>query len=255
VLATVLGVVDPRADQLRAMRFPRAMSVGLVLWAGFALGAALLVWALHASLVVPLGINQQGLVSASGVLILASGVCALVLIRPHAGVSPARSMAVVLACCLHVPVYLIHVRLMSHLAGKGHCPYLAMEGLGTEHHLLRLGEGALIVAIIILLRPNARLLASRSLVVRTGRVDRQSLLTLAAVVGVGALGDLVGLLGGVVSTRLAGVLVPLSDILIGMGSLLFTIGLVGILIDSWRLAPVIAHPAPGVRETFGQTDG
>ncbi len=72
-------------------------------------------------------------------------------------------------------------------------------GAGRELHLelgadperlgWRIAMAVLIAAIALGLRPNARVLVARSLVLRSGRVDRQTLLALAAAALLAAAGD------------------------------------------------------------------
>lgn len=258
VLATVLSVVDPKAEQLQPIRRPRLVATGLIVWPIAALAATLTTWAIHAldllSEFGPQTAPPRWMSTASGAMIAISALGACVLARPHASIARVRTSLVVLAIVLHVPLIMAHLAIVAPLINLDENPYLPAVDHSPQRHVLRLLAGAIITAIILLLRPSARLLAARSVVVRTGRVDRQSMYALAAALAIAALGDAVALLGAALPGTLASVLSPIGDILIGLGSLLFTIGLVGIVIDAARVAPVILHPAPGAREAF-DSDG
>lgn len=254
VLATVLSVVDPRAEQLQPIRRPRLLATALLTWPIAALAATLLTWAIHAlDLLSAFGLDAEPprwMPSASAAMIALSALAATALARPHANIPRSRTVLVALAVLLHVPLILTHLMITSPVISMDNNPYLPNVDHAPERHAFRLLAAALATAIILLLRPSARLLAARSVVVRTGRVDRQSMYALAAALAIAALGDAVALVGSATTGTLASLLPPIGDILIGFGSLLFTIGLVGIVIDAARLAPVILHPAPGPREAF-----
>ncbi len=253
VLATVLGVVDPRAEQLQPIGMPRLVAGGLVLWSGSALLAALFTWASHLVLASGSGAKSWMMLISVG-LVGVSGLAAGVFVRPHAGLESKRIWFAMIAIALYVPLGIAHHRVLGTLSSLDQSPFLTTGGLDRQTHLFRLFSIALMVAIILLLRPMARTLAIRSLVIRTGRVDRQSMYSLAAALGVVAIGDSVGL-GASFSTDIVhGLLMPISLILIGMGSLLFTIGLGGVFLDTIRLVPVIAHAPVGVEHAFGDQD-
>ena len=254
VLATVLSVIDPHAEQLQEIRHRRLVAGGLVAWAGFALLAAALAWIIHGVLVlrsfglrlhVPLWVGH-----ASAACVLLSGISALVLARPHGHIPLRRTLMVMLAALLSVALMVVHDRLLFSVIISGRSPFLAHSDVDVERHALRLGGALLLSGIILLLRPQARLLAARSVVIRSGRVDRQSMLALIAAIAIAAGGDVLALIAGRLGGGMRDALLPIADILIGMGSLLLTLGLGGIFLDALRLAPVILHPAPGVGEAF-----
>ncbi len=94
VRATLLAVIDPRAKELQPIRWPVLVTAGLLLWAIAPVLAAVLVWVLRArDIAGALGVNLQALPSGwlgpwvTG-LILASGVGALAIVRPHAMLGP-----------------------------------------------------------------------------------------------------------------------------------------------------------------------
>jgi hypothetical protein len=97
------------------------------------------------------------------------------------------------------------------------------------------------------------MLAARSLVMRTGRVDRQSMYALASAAGVSMAGDLVQLapLGAFVASY-----VPWSigAVLIAVGSLLLLVGLFGLVLDAVRVSRVLLEPVPSMRQILQGRD-
>lgn len=255
VLTTILGVVDPRAGELQPLRMPLLIASGLILWTTSALLAASLTWWLTlANLAAPFHIAipvAPWAPIASVVAIAVSGAASLVLIRPHQAIALSRSLLTLLASLLYVPLALVHARI--HLGVDASTPPILVGADTPSLHrvLLRIVAGVLIIAIAILLRPNARLLAARSLTVRIGRVDRQSMNALAAAVAIALVGDLVHL--PLVWLGPSIIVLLLGSAIIGVGSLLLTMGLVGLVLDSIRVAPILISPGPGVEQVLGRS--
>ena len=108
------------------------------------------------------------------------------------------------------------------------------------------------ILIIAGLRPNARDLSSRSLLLRKGVVDRQRLRAMAAVLGLAIAGDLLHLLASNTDLR---ILWLAGTGLIAVGSMLLTVGLAGAVADALRIAGVIIEPPPGPREAISAPAG
>jgi hypothetical protein len=248
VRAAILAAVDPYAAVLQPVSFPRVTAAGIVLWSGAALAAAALTWVLRLCdlgiLVFELHCPTRPIARLALAGIVASGVGAIVLIRPHAripalySVSAATGVACMFALAvsysrLHVSFDLVHTR-----------PYL--QQLSAElgqRSVLRLWEGAILLVVVLGLRPNVRLLAARSLLMRLGHVDRQTMLAMALALGAAGLGDVLNLIAaGAAQTSL--MLTTGSLFLIVIGSMLFTVGLVGVFTDSLRIAAVVLRPPP-----------
>jgi hypothetical protein len=87
---------------------------------------------------------------------------------------------------------------------------------------------------------------------RMGRVDRQRMLAIAAAVGVAAAGDVVHLLGPRVHGMAARAAESVGNVLIAVGSMLLTVGLVGVALDSARLAPVLLRPPLSIARVMGK---
>lgn len=252
VRVTVLAVVDPYASVLQPIYFPRATAAGIVVWSCAALGAALMTWGQRiidvCAVLTQEPLDSRALVWAATFLIALSGVGAASLIRPHARIpiwQSAAAFAAVLLCFGEAFVYWkLHGRY-----DRVHTRPFVESPSGTElRGWLRLAGGAIVAVAVVGLRPNARMLAARSLVLRLGRADRQTMLAMAASLGVAALGDAARLTGQTGDGPIHSVLDTLGIVLIAVGSMLFTVGLTGVVVDCLRIAAVIIRPARGLDE-------
>jgi hypothetical protein len=254
VKATVLAVVDPRATELRPMRFPVFTAAGVLAWAFGALAAAACIWVLRVEAYLPAGTvppwGERWLTRLIVAFAALSGAGAIALVAPHDGISWRGRALAVLGVVLYVPLLVtlsnIHLSIDAMLGD----PYRGNPPDGVRL-LQRLMAQAILVAITLALRPNARLLVARSMLLRTGRVDRQTLLALAAVLGVSMLGDLLLWFSIVSSGPIGDLLNQAGRLLVLIGSMLFTIGLLGVAVDCWRLRAVIVAPPLSLANVLG----
>ena len=263
IRATLLAVVDPHARELRPLYRPRLTSAGIVLWAVGALIAVGVIWwvrtvmllAGNASAPDPAWIRQTGLI-ALGAMVL-SGLGAAALVRPHDRVPARWQWAALLGVFLYIPLIAVHWHLLVHLDSRIPSPYPPgrIGSLLLERTLVRLLASALLAAIIVLLRPTARMLAARSLVMRLGRADRQTMFALVSTIGLWSLGDLLILLAQFRPGSAESVLLTFGMMFIAAGSVLFTLGLVWLLVDVVRLCPILIEPAPAVSDVMEFDDG
>jgi hypothetical protein len=260
VRATILAVVDPLASELRPIPHPRLVAAGLVLWAGAGLAAAVLCWLPHVAAAWALVRGGQGgaaveelsrdLALPAAALVLVSGLGALTLVRPHAGLSRSGIYGAAAAAVAYVPLaWLVWKLGTTPFPGSG---YLQGWAPDVTRLRLRLAMGSLLVLIMLGLRPNARVLVSRSLAMRSGRVDRQTMLAMAVAAAVAMAGDALALgvsaLGGGTAADTARVA---AVVLIATGSAFLTLGLAGGLMDCWRIARAVVRPAPTAAEVLG----
>lgn len=251
VRATLLARVDPQADELQPLFFPRATAWGMVQWTSAALIATIVAWLLKAEdLGVPMRLPSGLLYFVPG-LALVSGVGAAVMVRPHrlrtpgvlarpglAGTRAGSVLALVGVAC-HVPLAVA----LYHAYVAGSAP--------AEASLARLMAIGWMIIILSCLRPNARLLAARSFLMRTGQIDRQQMASLIALLLVQALGESLRLLairGNWVHQEL---LTLLAEILVMAGASLFTLGLISMWIDTLRLRRVLSEPPLSLRKLVG----
>lgn len=252
IRVTILAVVDPLASELQPIHRPRLLALLLNAWAGGALFAAMLAWLpIVYDFLNVLGVRARrpdvgfGVAAAMAVSMLG----ALGLIRPHARIGWATSALAALGVLLYVPAGVAIMAYEMHVESRGGPSYL--EGwlpYGTQSRTA-VAAWATIAAIILCLRPMCRVLVARSLAMRTGRVDRQTLYAMAVAAAIAALGH--GLGGFAASIVASGGSAMASDtlriaglILLTTGSLLFTAGLLGSMIDTVRIAGAIMAPSP-----------
>ncbi len=264
VRATILAAVDPYANVLRPIPLRRLTAIGLIVWSLGACGAAALTWAIRARDTLEalgqggaLRFDTHWMITLALSLIAASGLGALVLIRPHAGISRRQVLAAAAGCAAYVPLMWVFWRIHAVVDAASPGPYYHTEFADPERSRLRLIAAGLCLLILLGLRPNARLLAARSLLLREGRVDRQTMLAMSAVLVIGALGDVLHLIGmGLGGPGDAGLyLMTAGTVIIAVSFMLLTLGLAGMVIDVWRIWPVVLEPAPGFRQLLGEAEG
>lgn len=243
VQATLLAVVDPRASELAPIRFRFATASGVV------------VWAMGAWLGVAASLSIQAVAAVAGTgsttdegnwarmlpawLAIASAVGAVAIFMPHRGLSRQGIAAAGAGVLAYVPLVLLLAWLGQRPIGVGAPGAWLLSASGGTEALAWIAVDLLMVLICILLRPNARKLAARSLLMRTGQVDRQTLRALAFVLMLSIIGHSLGVVAarGTPALELLGVVGGLLTA-VGYGFLL--IGLGGVVLDCIRIAGVIA---------------
>lgn len=260
VRVTILAKVDPYAPVLRPIGAPRVIATGLVLWVLGPLIAAAATWAQRVidlspqTLATLLPARELALVGVAGIVLSAAG--ALALVRPHTGIKPRYQLGAVLGIVATIAASLLYWQIHGEVDLVSRRPYTGLDPSLLHRSLLRLAlAGACAVAIVVL-RPNARLLASRSHIMRMGHVDRQTMLALVAALGVAAVGDALQIAAHFFSDQSATtVLVVVGTLLIAIGSMFFTLGLVGMLIDAVRIVPVVLRPPLSMGQLLAGTRG
>ncbi len=252
VRATILSVVDPLASELQPIRRPTLVATGLILWTAAALAAALMAWLPQfveiAEMAVSARPSHPDLSGPIVTLVLLSGLGALALVAPHRGLRRAHIAAAAGAVLLYVPLAWVLWRL-GHTADTGAITgYLRGVASPPDIVGLRIAADGLIVLIVLGLRFNARVLVARSLALRQGRVDRQTLAAIAVAAAVAAAGDLVGLCSADATRSIAAIPALIAIGLVATGSALLTLGLAGAVIDSVRITRALRVPSPTLRD-------
>ena len=254
VRATILGIVDPHADELIPLFKPRLTAIGLNLWSIGAMIAVLMVWVMRTAEVLrefagiawtPALAQWIGL----GGLML-SMIGAITLIRPHRQISRMEAIRTALGVSMYVPLMIVYNAIYLGYDAISPSPMLDPGSSAIERSVLRIAIFVLVAAIIWSTRPQAVGLAVRSVVVRTGRVDRQSLMAVLASLGVAAVGDVIHVLGSLVSFGFDDVLSIVAIVVIALGSALFTAGMANICLDTLRLYPILKRPGVGLSDIF-----
>jgi len=243
IATSILAVVDPRAQEFEPIRKPRSIAVGLLAWTCGALIAALCAWLQRAAELPALG-DAPDLISENGKLTLAwigtvgiivSGAGAITLVRPARHMSGRGSSLAVVGVMLYVPLAMVYAYLHGSLdVGLPSVYFSRFPDPGRVG--VRSVELTLIVGVVLLLRMNARELAARSAILRTGRVDRQTMYAVAVCAALGIVGDLVRLAAVGAEAALSEILGITGVTIVALASVLLTMGLIGVAIDCTRIA-------------------
>ncbi|HZW06794.1 MAG TPA: hypothetical protein VFF65_06695, partial [Phycisphaerales bacterium] len=193
-----------------------------------------------------------------GALVLLAGAGAALITRPHEQVSRRDTLLAWVAVGFHVPLAVAAVQLnLLHPSTLGpHGIGGSMSSLavvwepGPDRTLLRIAAGLSGLAIIALMRPVTRVLVARSLAIRTGRVDRQTLLATAGAIVVVMAGDLLGLLARALGSGLGEWVLVAAVTVVALGALLLCLGLFGSLVDSVRIARAVVRPGPSMQQVL-----
>jgi hypothetical protein len=254
VRATILGLVDPHADELSPLIAPKLSAIGLNAWSMGAMIAVMMIWVLRIAEVLrdifdttwtPMLAPWIGI---SGLILSMIG--GATMIRPHRGVNRLESIRSAIGVSLYGALIFVFSAIYLGHDAAAPSPLLDPSNSSLSRSILRIAMFLLIAGIILGLRPQAVGLAVRSVVVRTGRVDRQSLMALLASLGIAATGDLIHVLSTYISMGIDDVLSIISVVVISLGSVLFTVGMVNICIDTVRLFPVLVRPGVGLSDIF-----
>ncbi len=254
VRATILGIVDPQADELVPLSAPKLTAIGVNVWSMGATVAVLAIWVLRSAEMLrdvtgsswtPRFVSWIGV---GGLMI--SMVGAMSLIRTHPAVGRLEAIRSALSVAMYAPLIYVYSTIYHGFDFSSPSPVLDPGSSAVDRSILRVLMFMLIAGIIWGLRPQAVSLAVRSVVVRTGRVDRQSLYAVLASLGIATIGDFIQIFGSFVSVGIDDLLSIIAVVVISLGSVLFTVGMINICIDCIRLYPVLVRPGVGLSDIF-----
>lgn len=261
IATSILAVVDPRAQEFEPIRKPKLVAFGLLTWSGGGLLAAACAWALRAAELPALG-NDPHLISEGGaralavigsICIVISGIGAVALVKPAKRMPPMGSRLAFMGVAMYLPLaatfWALHGQLDASLAS----PYFGRLP-DAERVLVRAVELSLIAAIVLCLRSNARTLAARSAILRTGRVDRQTMYAVAVTAGLGVLGDVVRLAAANANGTTGQLLSIAGVTLVVIASALLTMGLAGAAIDCVRIARALLRSGRRITSLVSMVD-
>lgn len=251
VRTTILAMVDPRAAELAPIEHPKLVITGVLLWAHGLLIAFVFVFLIQFLGDSNLKRLDYGAMRVSSTVAL--GLCAIgafALVRPHRGLKfHHRLCAAAGVVGLFIAMRLAwvvsdpnRVGALKHLH-EATSPSASFYGYLVAFHLT-------VATSVLLLRANARILAARSVLMRSGVVNRQTLAATACVMVMAALGQTIMFVG----------LEGSSDWLIGTvgvavsmtSGLLLVIAGFGLAIDSWRLGAVLLEPPVKLSSLLGK---
>ncbi|MCA9298340.1 MAG: hypothetical protein KDA28_04700 [Phycisphaerales bacterium] len=237
VRATILVRVDPLARTLRPITHPKLTWASLVLLVAGAVLASVASW--WHILDMQRGHRPADLVGAlivMGVLVSAAGAVGI------AALAPRPAIREWLGCLCYGPVLAV----LHHWHSDG--TTTATPGTHAWENLLLMLS---IAGAMLLLRRQVRALAARSLLMRRGYVDRQNLLVMAVVAGLGALGDAIRMIGVAIGPPDGDALDFAGMIAVTLTSALLTLGFVGTLVDVVRLRGAIVSPPLAMEDLLG----
>lgn len=249
---TILYRVDPEADAFKPIRFPKLVAASLVVWPSASLLAILSLWMPRiAELLRSFGLPvEAAAIPFSEIAIGASIVAAIALlglIRPTGTLAWWKSWCLLVGVLSYIP---ITVALWNMALIDRSYPNPFLEYTRGDRWSWRLLLGAGMVGVFLGFRPVARDLVHRCLALRTGRVDRQTLLTMVVATVVAGLGDLIRVSGVNIPGMGGEALEILSTILILVGSGFVTIGMVACIVDGWRIGESVLLPSPSPRSVI-----
>lgn len=254
IRATILHRVDPKAEAFRPMPTPRLTAEAVFLWPALGLVAAMGGWLARAgdaaeqwigAGALPAGWVGLATVIAAGI----SGLAAIALVYPVAQTPRRAVLAAGLGALAYIPLVLSLWWIQMKIDPARPAPYF--EAAASPPRLMwRLGLDGSLLVILLGLRPNARALVARSLVLRTGRVDRQTIYATAAAVGIAAAGDLIRLVSTTLTPAQGQLIEGAGTLLVLVGSILLTMALAGATVDGWRVRRAIRTPSPTLEQLF-----
>lgn len=254
VRATILGIVDPHADELTPLTSPRLTAIGLNVWSFGALIAVLMVWMLRGAEVLrDLGASTwvPGVFSWIGLAgLICSMLGAATMIRPHRAVTRAEAIRSALGVSAYIALIFVYEAIYLGYDIVAPSPLFSPGGDAIGRSVLRIAMFVLVACVVLGLRPAAVGLAVRSVIVRTGRVDRQSMMAVLASLGIATLGDLLSIVSQFTPISAQDILDIVSIVIISLGSVLFTVGMINICVDTLRLFPVLVRPGVGLSDIF-----
>lgn len=254
VRATILGVVDPKAHELAPLTAPRLVGVGLIAWAVGLWAAVACVGVMRIAEILREVAGSRwwpGWAPALGTLgLIVSGLAAITMIRPHRFITRWEAMRAAGGVAAYIPLVLIYYAIYARVDRSSPAPFLKPGPQEFERAMLRLGMFLFVAMMIVGLRVAARGLAVRSVVVRTGRVDRQSMMAVLASFGVAAAGDAMHVLSALAGGGPGDLLATVGTVLVAVGSVLVVVGVSNIVLDTFRLWPVIVRPGVGLGDVL-----
>lgn len=251
VKTTILAIVDPHAAELAPLERPKFTAFGMLLWthglfAGFGFMFALQLFGGALSR----GMEYRAIRGCGIVLITLCAIGSVALVRPHRGLK--------LQHRINASIGFVGFLVSISLAWIASDPYRVMSlrdfhdspsqsasfyGWLAAFHLT-------IAVSVLLVRANARVLAARSLLMRSGFVNRQTLAATACVLVIAGFGQTMMFADARTSVErlwsTVGVAISMTS-----GILLQLAGF-GLVIDSWRLFRVLLEPPVKLESLLGK---
>lgn len=245
VAATVLAVVDPLAAEIQPIAHRWLVAIGLLAWSWLAAGAVLAMWGLRLFEVLnmprPAALERGVLVVVPAFLAL-SCVGLAAIIRPHGSIPKAWSLAAAGAVLTAGSVAVGTTLLLWKFDGVGGRPYFGPFEPTPARELFAGAISVLTAVEAALARQNFHVLLARSHLLRTGQVERQTLRAVILCSLAAACGHVMHAMAPLLQPHIGDVVMIAGTCVVGVGSLLLTLGLIGVAIDCRTLLTVILSP-------------
>jgi len=271
VRATVLAAIDPMAEELQPLRHPNMLAAGLILWSVGGLLAVLAAWwqiapelpeLIGRHVALQSVAREQALAVLMGFGLAMSMVGAVTMVDPQVGTRPSVKLMAIIAVVLYLPAaagVILSPDMRAIVRASSAYEGVSLWTPAPDRTLWRALSWASILGILVCIRPAARAMVARSVLLRTGRVDRQTLLAMAAAAGMIIVGDLLAMITLATSHSYAeasGSIGFLAGVaLFAMGGILISAGAVGAVLDCVRIARAVLNPAPSLRQVMRPTPG
>ncbi|MEM1072179.1 MAG: hypothetical protein AAGB48_10640 [Planctomycetota bacterium] len=252
IKTTLMLAVDPEADTLEPLVAPLRTAIGLVAWSSAGVAAAATVWFQRIADAVCVLRHTRCVYPETGWVVFGlscmAGLSALCIVRPMRSTPRLHSACVVLGALLTLAAGWVAMLILSRIDPVSASPYMGWMPMDAERLSARLAFGGLLAASILLIRPVGRALSQRSVLLRGNHRHRQRLLALAACCVVTMLADASLLLAEVTGPWSMQWPLLTARIVQIAGSMLITVGLLAVAVDSWKIARAILRPAPRFRD-------
>lgn len=258
VRATILAKVDPQADELLPLLTPTLTAYGLAsgVIAGFL--ATCVAWlpriADAAERYTPVDTSRFFSSRAFGWSFLLSiafaGFASLSIVRPVAKTTRAQTLVTLGAVPFFAPMLWAAHRIYFVIDPVSPPPYF----IGTpsaDRLAARIVLTLSLIGALLCLRPAARRLARRSMAMRAGRLNRQTILAMSGALLLTVVGDCLRLAAAGSPPALRDALDIAGSLLIFGGSALFTVGAAFCAYDAVRVGRALHRPMPALRQVVG----
>ena len=255
VRATILAKIDPQAEELSPLASPRLTAYGLAGGVIAGVVATLLMWLprLVDGIERFLPIEAPALLHGSlpkwlmlGALVFA-GLCALAIVRPVRTTTPMQALVTLASVPFFgAMVWSVH-RIHFIIDTSRPSPYF-LSDVSSQRIGMRFVFTASVILALLCVRPAARRLARRSMAMRAGRLNRQTVLAMCGALMLASLGDVLRLCTLSTPAGLDDALQIAGTLLIVVGSGLFTLGALLSAFDAVRVARVLLRPSPSLRQ-------
>jgi hypothetical protein len=221
VRATILYRIDPEAEELQPMCCPQLAGVGIVLWATGGLAAIVGCWAILLNDAIRNGMGWSWSTGLGPEFVIVAAALSMLgllgIIRPTRRSRWIGIVSALGAAIAYVPAAIAFWRIQA-IDRTWVTPYSFGAEVTVERELWRGLLCLSLAAILLGIRPNARELVRRSLAMRTGRVDRQTIYAMVAAIAVSCAGDAMRLASRTLDGTLADAAASVGTLLILVGS-------------------------------------